>query len=139
MSVTVWWIIALVLALSELLSGSLFLLMLAIAAALTAVVAHLGVSDWPYQAGVFSGLSVLLCYAWAKRRAARAVLPSTGLNVGVKRWIGRELVLTEAITGGRGRIAMDDSYWSLIGPDVAAGTRVRVTAVQGNTLVVESV
>lgn len=139
MTATGWWIIALVLALSELLSGSLFLLMLAIAGGLTAVAAHLGMADWRFQAAMFSALSVLLCYGWAKRRAARAVVASNGLNSGAKRWIGRELVLTEAIVQGRGRVAMDDSYWSLSGPDLPAGTRIRVTAVQGNTLVVEPI
>lgn len=139
MTATVWWIIALVLALSELVSGSLFLLMLAIAAGLTALAAHAGMNDWPYQAGLFSVLSVVLCFLWAKRRAAKAVLPPTGLNSGVKRWIGRELVLSEAMVNGRSRIAMDDTSWTLSGPNLAAGTRVRVSAVQGNTLVVEPI
>ncbi|REH38884.1 hypothetical protein DFR26_1051 [Paraperlucidibaca baekdonensis] len=139
MTATMWWVVALVLALSELLSGSLFLLMLAIAGGLTALATHAGLTDWRYQAGLFSLLSVLLCYGWAKRRAAQAVPAPTGLNTGSKRWLGRELVLSEAIVNGRGRAAMDDSHWSVTGPELPAGTRVRVAAVQGNTLVVEAV
>ncbi|MEO6699731.1 MAG: NfeD family protein [Paraperlucidibaca sp.] len=139
MTATGWWIIALVLALSELLSGSLFLLMLALAGGLTALAVHAGLGEWQYQAALFSLLSVLLCFAWAKRRAAKAELAPTGLNRGVKRWVGREIVLTEPIVQGRARAAMDDTFWTLSGPDLPAGTRVRVSAVQGNTLVVESI
>lgn len=139
MTATVWWIVALVLALSELLSGALFLLMLAIAGGLTALATHLGLVDWRYQAAMFSALSLLLCYVWAKRRAGKPAVIANGLNSGSKRWIGRELVLAESIEQGRGRIAMDDSYWSLTGPELPAGTRIRVTAVQGNTLVVEPI
>lgn len=139
MVATGWWVVALVLALTELLSGSLFLLMLAIAAALTAIAVHIGLADWQGQAVVFSTLSVVLCFVWAKRRAAKAELPPTGLNSGAKRWIGREIVLAEAIVSGCVRVAMDDTFWTLSGPDVPAGSRVRVTAVQGNTLVVEPI
>lgn len=139
MTATGWWIIALVLALSELLSGSLFLLMLAIAGGLTALATHAGLTDWQYQAALFSVLSVLLCFGWAKRRASKAAVAPNGLNSGSKRWIGRELVLTEAIVQGRARIAMDDTSWTLSGPDLPIGARVRVSAVQGNTLVVEPI
>jgi hypothetical protein len=139
MIATGWWIIALVLALSELLSGSLFLFMLAIAAALTALAAHAGLGAWQYQAVLFSVLSVLLCLAWARRRAAKAEPAPTGLNSGAKRWVGREIVLTEPIVQGHARVAMDDTSWTLSGPDLATGSRVRVTSVQGNTLVVEPI
>lgn len=139
MMATGWWVVALVLALSELLSGSLFLLMLAIAAGLTALATHAGLADWQTQAVMFSVLSVLLCFLWAKRRAAKATLPVTGLNSGTSRWIGRDVLLTEPLVNGRGRVAMDDTFWAVSGPDLPAGTRVRIRAVQGNTLVVEPI
>jgi membrane protein implicated in regulation of membrane protease activity len=46
--------------------------------------------------------------------------------------------LQQGITDGQGRVSIDDAYWQVSGPELPAGARVRVVAVQGSTLVVEA-
>ena len=52
---------------------------------------------------------------------------------------GRDGVLAEAIVQGRGRMRIGDSLWPVQGPDLPAGSQVRVTAVQGIVLQVAPV
>jgi membrane protein implicated in regulation of membrane protease activity len=51
--------------------------------------------------------------------------------------VGRTMVLDEPILRGRGRVKLGDGSWTVTGPDMAAGTRVRVAAVDGTELRVE--
>jgi membrane protein implicated in regulation of membrane protease activity len=46
-------------------------------------------------------------------------------------------VVVQAIENGSGRVKLGDSEWLVHGPDVAAGDRVRVSGVDGATLLVE--
>ena len=46
--------------------------------------------------------------------------------------------LTEKVEG-RGRVNLDDTYWKVIGPDLPAGTRVKVIGSDGRQLTVEPV
>ncbi len=39
--------------------------------------------------------------------------------------------------GGQGRVKLGDGSWAVTGPDMAAGSRVRVTEVRGTELGVE--
>jgi membrane protein implicated in regulation of membrane protease activity len=41
------------------------------------------------------------------------------------------------MAGGEGRIRVGDSSWRVTGPELLAGTQVRVVRVEGATLVVE--
>jgi membrane protein implicated in regulation of membrane protease activity len=61
------------------------------------------------------------------------------LNRRREQLIGRTATLTEPISDGRGRIHLGDTIWSVSGPDLPAGTRVRVKAVIDAELVVEPV
>lgn len=62
---------------------------------------------------------------------------ATELDDPALRLVGREFALHEAIAGGIGQLKVDDSVWRASGPDLPAGARVRVKAVDGSTLVVE--
>jgi membrane protein implicated in regulation of membrane protease activity len=43
----------------------------------------------------------------------------------------------QAIQNGRGKVRVGDTQWLAEGPDLPAGTRVKVTAAKGSLLVVE--
>ena len=43
----------------------------------------------------------------------------------------------QPIEGGRGRVRIDDAFWTVEGADLPLGTRVRVIAVNGMTLKVQ--
>ena len=53
--------------------------------------------------------------------------------------IGTELTLAEPIVNGRARVAIGGSSWTVSGPDMAAGFKVRIVAVEGAQLKVEPV
>ena len=46
--------------------------------------------------------------------------------------------LEQAIIDGSGRAKVDDALWVVAGPDLPAGSRVRVVAVDGMTLKVQA-
>ena len=60
------------------------------------------------------------------------------LNRRAQQMVGRQFVLASALDGGSGRAQIDDTLWELHGPQLAAGTRVRVVGVEGMALVVEA-
>ncbi len=52
-------------------------------------------------------------------------------------YIGRTFTLKEPIIDGRGKLAIEDTVWEIEGPELGAGTRVKVTAVRNMSLIVE--
>ena len=51
--------------------------------------------------------------------------------------VGQTIVLDAPILNGRGRVTLGDGSWSVTGPDMVKGARVRVKAVNGTELAVE--
>ena len=47
-------------------------------------------------------------------------------------------MLEKPIAEGRGRIRLDDTTWTVSGPDLPAGARVKVIGSSGGQLTVES-
>ena len=56
------------------------------------------------------------------------------LNQRAEGLIGKLFVLEQPIVNNAGRIRVDDSVWRIAGPDAAAGSRVKVVAVEGAVL-----
>ncbi|MBE7183901.1 MAG: NfeD family protein [Methylobacterium mesophilicum] len=136
-----WIVLGLVLLAFEVFLPGVFLLWIGIAALLTGALS-LQLADWAgwtwhWQVLVFLGLALLA--VWAGRRLMGAPdQPSDQplLNRRSEQLVGRAATLTEPIVDGRGRIALGDTLWRVSGPDLPAGTRVKVTAVEGMELVV---
>ena len=61
------------------------------------------------------------------------------LNRRGHQYVGRVFTLDAPIVNGVGKIRVDDSTWKVVGPDVPAGVRVRVSGVDGTVLQVEVV
>jgi len=51
--------------------------------------------------------------------------------------VGQIIVLDSPILNGRGRVTLGDGSWSVTGPDMVKGAKVRVKAVNGTELAVE--
>lgn len=60
------------------------------------------------------------------------------LNQRGRQLIGQTYVLSDAIIGGRGRMIVGDTAWTVTGPDLPAGQIVRVTNAEGIVLAVEA-
>lgn len=132
-SAWLWIIGGLVLAGAEILLPGIFLIWLGLAALLTGLGAALLPMPWQAQVLVWAVLS-LASVALATRLNRRRAEPV--LNRADRGLVGREAVLAEAIVGGAGALRLDDTYWRVSGPDLPAGTRVRITGLAGTVLTV---
>jgi inner membrane protein len=95
--------------------------------------------DWRWQVvalGVFSVVAALLVRKYVQPDAVKSDVPD--LNAGGQQYVGRLLVVQDAIECGRGKVRAGDTLWSAEGPDTAVGTSVMVTGARGTVLVVES-
>ncbi len=130
------WILAgLLLMGSELAVPGIFLMWLGLAAFLTGLIEAVFDLPWQGQLPLFAGLAVLAVMMGA-RWNRRTV---SDLNRGAYRLIGREERLTVGIVDGSGHVRLDDTLWRVTGPDMSAGTRVRIVGVEGTMLVVAPV
>jgi hypothetical protein len=134
-----WVILGLALMGVELFAPGLFLIWLGLAALVTAGLTALFGLGWQASAGLFALLSIILVIAarLMLRRKAEEPGPSGQINALARDLIGRTVVLDEAIVNGEGRVKLGDTLWRAIGPDLAAGARVRIVAMAGTALRVE--
>lgn len=133
-----WFVAAGILLILELLSPGVFFIWLGIAAALTGVIDNIHDMGWQGELVVFAVLSVIAVYAGRRIYKGPAMVPRDNphLNRRQMGYIGRSFTLKQPITDGRGKLTIEDTVWEIEGPDMAAGTRVKVTAVSDMTLVV---
>ena len=134
----VWLGLAALLAAAETLVPGVYMIWLAAAALVTGGLAWALGLGWAAQLLAFAVLSiiaVLLGRAILKRQPPASESP--GLNRRAAAMVGMEFILGEPIVDGRAHVRVGDSSWVVRGPDLPAGTRVRVAQVDGNYLVVE--
>ena len=138
---TLWLLAALVLGVAELIVPGVFLVFLAIAAAVTGL-ATLALPDLPAGAqlasfAVWSGVTVLVGRRWYHDYPVATSDPM--LNDRAARLVGEIVTVDQAIDGGHGRVKVADGVWQASGPDAAIGTKMRVVGVRGGVLAVEPV
>lgn len=133
-----WWIVAGVLLILELMLPSFFFLWLGIAAAATGfLLLVLPSMSLIWQLVVFAIASVIAVLAWRKVRESRpAESDQPNLNRRGRQYVGRVFTLERPIENGVGKVEVDDSTWRVKGPDLPAGTHVRVTDVDGVVFIV---
>lgn len=134
-----WWILAGLLLILELTAPAFFFLWLGIAAAAVGLIL-LVFKDIPLetQLVLFGVASIVAVLAWRKYRETRPVTTDQpNLNRRGHQYIGRVFSLDAPIINGVGKVTVDDSTWKVKGPDLAAGTHVRVTGVEGVVFMVE--
>lgn len=134
-----WAAAALLLGLAELFVPGVFLIFLAVGAAVTAGIVA-AVPDLPLAAalasfGMWSSVAVLVGRRWYRDYAVDTDDPL--LNDRAARLIGTTARLDTAIEQGRGRVRVADGSWPAAGPDLPAGTTVRIVAVDGGVVVIE--
>jgi membrane protein implicated in regulation of membrane protease activity len=137
--VVTWGAVALVLFAAETMAPGAFMLWLGFAAAALFVVVLL--FDIPVLAQVtlfvvLSFISIQVYRRWFRGRERASDRPT--LNRRADALIGRVVPLDRAIVAGRGRVQIADAFWEVTGPDMPAGTPVRVVGASGMSLVVEA-
>jgi membrane protein implicated in regulation of membrane protease activity len=94
---------------------------------------------WQIQLLLFAVLSVLSIVVWRYFLRDRFPAPLTGrlLNRRGASYVGRTFTLKEPIVDGTGLLHVDDSRWKVQGDDMPAGSKVKVTGIEGTVLTVE--
>ena len=135
-----WLIAGLVLAVAEMVVPGVFLIWFAAAALIVGVLTAVLPIAAPVQVVLFVVLSLVSVLA-SRRFLRRYPIQSADplLNQRGAQLVGRQVVVTQAIQGGSGRVRCGDSEWLAQGPDAEPGTRMTVTGSQGSVLIVEAV
>ncbi len=131
-----WLLAGFALLLGELFLPGVYLLFPAIGALVIGLNA-LWLADFSWQSqwigfALVTAVAALLGHRVYGRRAKPA--GDTPLNERTARLVGRRAVVSEDIRNGRGRVAVEDGWWSAEGPDLAAGTPVVIEAADGSVL-----
>ncbi|GGA98492.1 membrane protein [Brucella endophytica] len=127
-----WLVLGLVLLMLEILAPGIFFIWFGLAALVTGALAFLLASSaagfgWQLQTVVFLVLAVLFALAGRRFFGSRSDDSDDPLlNRRGQQLVGQRATLTEPIVNGRGRIRMNDTMWRVKGPDLPAGTEVRV-------------
>ena len=135
-----WFVLGLGLVIAEMLMPGVFLLWIGIAAGVTGMAALLiPAMSWQLQFILFAGLSVASVFvARAYLRRHPIETADSTLNRRGSQYVGRVFNLHEAIVNGRGTVRVDDTIWWADGPDLPAGSKVKVTGIAGTALKVEA-
>ena len=119
-----WLIFGFILMALELLAPGVFMFWLGLAALLMfAIFAVAAVPAWRH-------------FARSARSAGSRSQSNPFLNRRTEALIGREFTLEKPIVDGSGTVRIDDTIWRVAGPDVPAGSRVKVVQADGASLTV---
>lgn len=133
-----WWVLGLILLALEIFAPGTFFLWFGVAALVVGGLAF--VVGWPWQALVLIWIALAVVLLLVGRRYFRrdeAKSEDPFVNECGRRYVGRVFTLAEPIVESSGRLSIEDSIWRVTGPDLPAGTRVRVAGVEGPVLRVE--
>ncbi len=135
-----WWAFAAVLLVLEMMLPGVVFLFLAIGAG-TAGLFLLVMPDLSIELQLLTFAVVSVVAAVGLRKTLRRLqyIDSTpnSLNARGAALVGQTIVLDSPILNGRGRVSLGDGSWSVTGPDMVKGAKVRVTSVNGTELAVE--
>jgi membrane protein implicated in regulation of membrane protease activity len=135
-----WFIVGGVLLLLELLAPGVFMLWLGVAAIVTGALTF-GIGwSWQTQFIAFAVISLALVPLWLRvLRSSKTITDQPFLNRRNVGLVGRGFTLEKPIVNGSGTVRIDDTIWRIAGPDLAAGSRVKVVRADGAELWVEPV
>lgn len=134
--VYLWWSVGGLLLLAEMLVPGASLLWLGLAAlamgALMIFVPDLAPLTQALVFGAFAAASVGLYLKFFRSREPKTDRPL--LNKRAAQLVGREFELSEEIEMGRAKLKIGDALWTVEGPDLPAGTRVKIVSTDGTVL-----
>jgi len=134
-----WAIAGVVLLIAEVIAPGFFLVFIGVAAIATGLFAVLFGLGLPLQLilfAIYTWLAVMLGRRFYANRAADSSDPL--LNDRAGRLVGKVVTVVAEVDEHNGRVRVGDSEWNARGGPAAAGTRVRITGIEGNCLTVEA-
>jgi membrane protein implicated in regulation of membrane protease activity len=135
-----WLILGVLLMAVEAVAPGVFMLWLGLAALIVGALSFAFVSTWQTQVIAFALISLAMVPLWrhfARRTSHRADNPF--LNRRTKELVGQIATLEKPIVDGVGTIKLGDTVWRVEGPELPAGTRVRIEQANGAQLRVGAV
>lgn len=135
-----WFILAVILFLLETVIPGVHFVWFGLAAFAVGALSFFVDVTWQWQLVIFA-LIACATVLFVRRYAAPDMYGTDepDLNIRAAQYIGREVLVEEAISGGRGKVRVGDTVWPAQGSDVAKGTRVKITGNSGTVLIVEPV
>lgn len=135
-----WFVLGLLLLGLEIVAPGSIFLWFGLSALAVGVVALVFDPSWQVLVSIFLVLSIVsLLVGRRMMRKLASESGDPGLNQRGSRYIGREFTLQKPLSEGAGNLSIDDTIWRITGPDLPAGTKVRVDAIDGARLVVSEV
>ena len=135
---TLWWLLTGALVALELITGTFYLLMLAIGAAAAALAAHAGMAHSAQMiSGALVGLAAVAAWTWHKRR--RPGDPSARAQRSVNLDVGETVLVQAWEPDGTAQVKYRGAAWTAVlapGGEPLPGS-YRVTELVGNRLLVE--
>ncbi|KAA9368588.1 NfeD family protein [Brucella sp. HL-2] len=136
-----WFVLGLVLLILEIMAPGFFFIWFGVAALVTGGLAFLLGSiigfGWQVQTVLFLILAIAFVLAGRRFFGFNDQQEEPLLNRRGDQLVGQRATLNEPIVNGRGRIHINDTTWRVRGPDLPAGTEVRVVSFDPITLEVE--
>lgn len=136
----IWAIGGLLLLIAEVVAPGFFLVFLGVAAIATGLFTllfDLSLAPQLILFVIYTALAVMIGKRWyAEPDHADQ---SIQLNNPSERMVGKSVVVVDPVDEHGGRVRVGDGEWNARGGPAAAGTRVRIIAVEGNCLLVENV
>lgn len=133
----VWIAIGILLCASEMVVAGIFLLWFGIAAIVTGILVAMFPIGGSASLVVFAILSVgSVLIGWRLFGSREDATDQPFLNRRAESTVGKHYVLAHPIKGGVGTLTINDTSWRIRGPDMPAGTRIRVTSVEDAVVLV---
>jgi hypothetical protein len=133
-----WLAAALLLGIAELVVPGVFLVFIAVAAAMTGVEVFaapaLPLAGQLASVALWSVIAVSVGRRWYRQYP---VADDARLNEPMARLIGREVVAEATFVGGAGRVRVGDGSWPARGVEAVGGQRLRVVGVTDGVVTVE--
>lgn len=133
-----WFVVGGILLIAEVLVPGVFMLWLGLAALVVGAISLVVDLPWQLQFVIFAALSLASVPLW-RRLSSTSATDQPFLNRRTEALIGRIFTLEKPIIGGVGAVSIDDTVWRVTGADAPAGSRIKVTRVDGVTIYVERV
>lgn len=132
-----WFAFAVFLIILDVAVGANFLFIwCGLSAALVGVLMLFFPITWEYQFLIF-GLGVMASLLVWRKLKTRIRTDNLTLNRRAQYYVGRVFTLDLPIVNGRGKVKVDDTMWIVEGPDLPAGSKVKVVGVDGVVLKIE--
>jgi membrane protein implicated in regulation of membrane protease activity len=133
-----WLIFGFILMALELAAPGIFLFWFGLAALLVGLVSFAVHPQWQAQLLMFAVFALAAVPVWRRLASSQSSLSQSNpfLNRRTAALVGREFTLEKPIIDGSGTVRIDDTIWRVAGPDVPAGSRVKVVQVDGANLTV---